>query len=409
MKKRNPSEVWTLNAAKDEEIDGGKISIARRRVMSEPPLVSKLTRRLWAFVVTELFLAGLAVCVATAANWQAEWERTVGAAKAEGRLTLYANTGYEKIFQPFEKRYPEIKVVYVSGRGAPDIVPRLLSEQRARKYLGDLFLAGVTPAFTLHEAGALVPMRPALILPEVVDKSKWWERRLPFVDKEDQYIFAMNGMFRVEVVYNTKLVDPKELKSYWDLLNPKWKGKIVMYTQPLSQLKYFYYHPDLGPEFLRRLFSEMEVTPSGDMRQIADWLAAGKFPLAIVSPIADIMIAEKQGLPIGIFQPDHFKEGTNLVAAAGSASLLKNVPHPNAAKVALNWLLSREGQIAFQKGYADVAGAAESRRIDIPKDEVRSEYRRRDGVKYLDMERYEFVDPKPITDLMKKFLKTPGR
>ncbi len=377
--------------------------------MSGSPLVSKLVKRQWAFFATQLFLIALAGSVATAANWQGEWEKTVSAAKAERRLTLYANTGYEKIFPPFEKRYPEIKVVYVSGRGAPDIVPRLLSEQRAGKYLGDLFLAGVTPVFTLYEAGALVPMRTALTLPEVVDRSKWWERRLPFADKDDRYIFAMNGNFRVEAVYNTKLVDPKELKSYWDLLNPKWKGKIVMYSQPLSQLKYFYYHPDLGPEFLKRLFSEMEVTPSGDMRQIADWLAAGKFPLAIVSPVADIMIAERQGLPVGIFQPDHFKEGTNLVAAAGSAALLKNAPHPNAAKVALNWLLSREGQIAFQKGYAEVAGAADSRRIDIPKDDVRSEFRRRDGVKYLDMERHEFIDPKPIVDLMKKFLKTPGR
>ncbi|MBI4523835.1 MAG: ABC transporter substrate-binding protein, partial [Deltaproteobacteria bacterium] len=292
---------------------------------------------------------------------------------------------------------------------APDILPRVLSEQRAGRYLGDLFLAGPTAAFTLLQAGALEPMKPALLLPDVVDKSKWWERKLPFVDKEDQYIFAMNGMFRAEAVYNTKLVDPKDLKSYWDLLNPKWKGKIAVYRQPLSQLKFYYYHSDLGPEFLKRLFSEMGVTPSGDMRQITNWLAVGKFSLAITSPATDILAAERQGLPVGVFQPDHFKEGTNLVAAAGSAALLKNAPHPNAAKLALNWLLSREGQIVFQKEFAAVEGAADSRRIDIPKDEVRSEYRRRDGVKYLDMERPEFVDPKPITDLTKKFLKTASR
>ena len=373
-------------------------------------LVSKLVRLVGVLLAGQIFFILIALPASGATvDSRAEWEKTVSAAKAEGRLTLYANVAYETTFAVFEKRYPDIKVVYVLGRGAPDILPRVLSEQRAGRYLGDLFAAGTTAAFTLHKAGALVSMRSALILPEVVDESKWWERRLPFVDKEDQYIFAMNGMFRAELVYNTKLVDPKELKSYWDLLNPKWKGKIVMYTQPLSQLKFYYHHPDLGPKFLTRLFSEMEVTPSGDMRQIASWLAVGKFPLAIASPISDIMVAEKQGLPIGIFQPDHFKEGVNLVAAAGSVALLKNAPHPNAAKVALNWLLSREGQISFQKNYAAVEGAAESRRNDIPKDEVRAEYRRRDGVKYWDMERYEFVDPKPITDLMKKFLKTPGR
>ncbi len=372
-------------------------------------LVSKLVRPLRVLLMTQLFFMAMAVSVGTAADWRGEWEKTVSAAKAEGRLAIYAARAYETIFPEFEKKYPEIKVVYVLGRGAPDLLPRLLSEQRAGKYIGDLFLAGPTPSFTLHAAGALASMRSALILPEVVDESKWWEGKLPFVDKEDQYIFAMNGLFRVEVVYNNKLVDPKELKSYWDLLNPKWKGKIVVYRQPLSQLKFYYHQPDLGPKFMTRLFSEMEVTPSGDMRQIADWLAVGKFPLAIASPVSDIMIAEKQGLPIGIFQPDHFKEGTNMTTASGSAALLKNAPHPNAAKVALNWLLSREGQIVFQKDYAVLAGAADSRRIDIPKDDVRSEFRRRDGVKYLDMERHEFVDPKPITDLMKKFLKTPGR
>jgi len=366
-------------------------------------------RPLWVLLVTQLFLIALAVSAGTAADGRAEWEKTVSAAKSERQLMIYANVGHEKTFQQFEERYPEIKVVYVLGRGAPDIMPRVLSEQRAGRYLGDLFLAGVTPAFTLFQAGALDSMRSALLLPEVADKSKWWEGKHPFVDPDGQNIFAMNGMFRVEVEYNTKLVDPKELKSYWDLLNPKWKGKIVMYRQILSHLKFFYYHPDLGPEFLKRLFSEMEVTPSSDMRQITDWLAVGRFPLAIAPPIVDIITAERQGLPIGIFQPDHFKEGVNLVAAAGSVALLKNAPHPNAAKVALNWLLSREGQIAFQKNYAAVTGAADSRRIDIPKDEVRPEFRRKDGVRYLDIERHEFIDPKPIADLMKKFLKTPGR
>ncbi|MBI4525022.1 MAG: extracellular solute-binding protein [Deltaproteobacteria bacterium] len=372
--------------------------------------VSKMVRPLRFLLAAQIFVILIAPpAIAASVDWRAEWEKTVSAAKAEGHLAVYAARPYETIFSEFQKKYPEIKVVYVLGRGAPDLLPRILSEQRVGKHIGDLFLAGVTAGFTLNTAGTLAPMRPVLVLPDVVDGTKWWERRLPFVDKEDQYIFAMNGMFRVEAVYNTKLVDPKELKSYWDLLNPKWKGKIVVYRQPLSQLKFYYYHSDLGPEFLKRLFSEMDVTPSGDMRQITDWLALGKFPLAIASPGTDIMAGERQGLPIGIFQPDHFKEGTNLVAASGSAALLKNAPHPNAAKLALNWLLSREGQIVFQKNYAAAEGAADSRRVDIPKDEVRSEYRRRNGVRYLDMERHEFVDPKPITDLMKKSLKTPAR
>ena len=359
----------------------------------------------WAFFAMQ-FLWGVPYGEAGEAGpgWQAEWEKTVSAAKAERQLTIYANPGYDAVFAEFEKKYLEIKVVYVTGRGSPDLLPRLLSEQRAGKYIGDLFLAGPTPAFRLHEAEALVPMTLALILPDVVDESKWWEGRHPFVEKERKYIFSFNGVFRTEVVYNTKLVNPKELKSYWDLLNPKWKGKMVAYSPILAPYKFFYHHPDLGPEFLRRLFSEMEVTLSGDMRQIANWLAVGRFALAVLTSPSEqqITTAREQGLPIGLFKPEHFKEGMNLVTGAGSAGLLKRAPHPNAAKVALNWLLSREGQIAFQKHFPHVA---ESRRIDIPKDEVPPEFRRRSGIKYLDVDAPEFIDPKPIRDLMNRFLK----
>ena len=111
------------------------------------------------------------------------------------------------------------------GSGAPDVVPRVLSEQRGGKFLGDLALLGGSGLYSLYQAKALDPLKPALMLPEVVDESKWWEGRHDYLDKERNYIFSFNGVSRVDVVYNKELVDPKELKSYWDLLNPKWKGK----------------------------------------------------------------------------------------------------------------------------------------------------------------------------------------
>ena len=148
----------------------------------------------------------------------------------------------------------------------------------------------------------------------------------------------------------------------------------------------------------------MDVTSSADMRQIADWLGVGKFAIGIfVSPgNRSIGKAREQGLPIGIFKSDHFKEGVALLTAAGSGALLKHAPHPNAAKLAFNWLLSREGQIAFQKNYVRETGAADSFRIDIPKDEIPAEFRRKDGVKYLDVDQAEYIDPKPVQDFYNK-------
>jgi iron(III) transport system substrate-binding protein len=337
-------------------------------------------------------------------NTQAVWDKLVRAAKGEKELTIYGNVGYESIFAEFAKKFPDIKLTYVTGRGSADIVPRLLSEQRAGKYLGDIFLAGPNGTYAIHQAKGLDPLKPALVLPEVVDESKWWQGKHQYVDKEGAYVFTFNGTLRVDVVINTNLVNPKELSSYWDLINPKWKGKVVAFTQITAPHKFFFYHPDLGPKFLNQLFSQMDVTPSNDIRQIADWLGVGKFAIALFTSPGNRNIgkAREQGLPIGSFRPDHFKEGAALLTAAGAGGLLKGGPHPNAARLAFNWLLSREGQTAFQKNYARETGAADSFRIDIPKDHIPLEFRRQDGVKYFDVDSVEYIDAKPVRDFYGK-------
>ena len=112
-----------------------------------------------------------------------DWEAVVKAAKAEGQLAIYANTSFEAIFPEFRKRYPEIKITYVTGVGGPDVVPRVLSEQRGGKFFGDLALLGGSGLYSLYQAKALDPLKPALMLPEVVDESKWWEGRHDYLDK----------------------------------------------------------------------------------------------------------------------------------------------------------------------------------------------------------------------------------
>ena len=356
-------------------------------------------------MISMLFSLGAAPAFsAEAINTPASWDALVRAAKGEKELTIYGNVGYEPIFAEFAKRFPDIKLSYVTGRGSADIVPRVLSEQRAGKYLGDIFLAGPNGTYAIHQAKGLDPLKPALMLPEVVDESKWWQAKHQYVDKEGAYVFTFNGTLRVDVVINTNLVNPKELVSYWDLINPKWKGKVVAFTQITAPHKFFFYQPELGPKFLNQLFGQMDITPSNDIRQIADWLGVGKFAIGLFTSPGNRNIgkAREQGLPIGSFRPDHFKEGAALLTAAGAGGLLKAAPHPNAARLAFNWLLSREGQIAFQKNYARETGAADSFRIDIPKDEIPLEFRRQDGVKYFDVDSVEYIDAKPVRDFYGK-------
>jgi ABC-type Fe3+ transport system substrate-binding protein len=79
-------------------------------------------------------------------------------------------------------------------------------------------------------------------------------------------------------------------------------------------------------------------------------------------------------------------------------------PHPNAVRVFVNWLLSREGQISFQRVANTANNSEESLRTDIPKDVVRSEVRRLDGVKYVLVDKPEYIDMAPIYDIVDKAL-----
>jgi len=146
----------------------------------------------------------------------------------------------------------------------------------------------------------------------------------------------------------------------------------------------------------------MEITPSRRTRQIADWLARGKFSLSVFAGIGRTGLddAKRQGLPVDWFGPKTFKEGAIISAGSGNIMLFRNAPHPNAARVAINWLLSREGQMVYQK----VRGS-DSRRIDIPKDNVLSYKRRVKGIRAVETDRPEVMDITPILKFTRKYFK----
>jgi ABC-type Fe3+ transport system substrate-binding protein len=354
----------------------------------------KFTKRAF-FAVAVYFSFGATTAVAGQADaWQADWDKTVQAAKKEGQLVLYGSADFEFLFAEFHKKYPEIKVTGVFGRGA-DVAKRLMSERRAAKYLADLYVNGMTTGYNVFYKGkALDPMPPQLVLPEVVDTSKWWQGKHHYVDPENQFLFNINGEARIVLAYNTKLVNPAEIKSYQDVLNPKWKGKIVGYDPNLGgagdAMRFFYYHKGLGREFIKRVLTETDIVISNDTRQMGDWLAGGKFALSIFAPISrmDLDLMQTQGLPVAWFAPDHLKEGAYITAGSGGVALINKAPHPNAAKVALNWLLSREGQIAYQRIFTQGNDGPDSLRVDIPKDKVPGGNRRPQGEANL----YPFVD-----------------
>jgi len=148
----------------------------------------------------------------------------------------------------------------------------------------------------------------------------------------------------------------------------------------------------------------MQPVYSRDRRQMTDWLAQGKYALCMGCRDSDR--ARKQGLPVDDMDMVDWKEGLPISPGGGSISLIKGGPHPNAAKVFINWFLSRRGQIALQK-HNDLYGedAPNSRRIDIPKDMLPPANRLVEGRRYFDFSDPKYSDMTPIYQLAKEFMK----
>ena len=337
---------------------------------------------------------------------QNEWEKVVKAAEQEGEVA-YSASGSQRFLEEFHKAFPKIKTTVVSA-ACNDVVSRIMTERRAGKYLADVVRCGMTSAHTLYRGKTLQPIDSALSLPEVRDQAKWWQGKHHYADAEGKYLFVSGGSAYVRFAsYNSELVNPTEFKSYWDLLNPKWQGKIIA-TDPRTGegrngSRFLYYNPDLGPQYLRRLLSQMDLTYSRDYRQATDWLAQKRYALFLFSQSDDTLSAKQQGLPVQVLDTTGWKEGVGLDPVAGAYALMDKPAHPNAAKVLLNWMLSREGQTALQRD-PEAAGRNDSLRIDIPKNDVNLLMRRRDGTKYIIMWNPDWMEMKPVDELVKQAL-----
>jgi len=343
---------------------------------------------------------------------RSEWERTVDAAKKEGQLTLY-HWGAPLMLDAgaFQKAYPEIKVTTVSAMGT-ELMQRILAERRGDKFIPDVYLAGIATMVVLHKAKTFDPIKSALIHPEVADESKWWRGKHTYGDAERAHIFTFTKSPDYgSIAINTKLVDPTEFKSYWDFLQPKWKSKITV--QDLrgggpgsTPLRFMYYNPDLGPKFIRQLYSGMDATLYRDNRLALDWLGSGKYSIAFY--VQKVEEAEIKGVPVQQFK-QIMKEGVGLSSRVGHMALLNRAPHPNAAKVFINWYLSREGQELFQKLQIAAHDPADSLRIDVSKNQIPMTDRRQDGVKYVDLDEQKVFDPTPAIQLIKETLGEIGK
>lgn len=325
-------------------------------------------------------------------SWQKEWEETLKAARKEGRLNIYITAGPQVrdvlIKEFFEKFGIAADILTLSGTEA---VQKIKRERATNLYLWDIGISGTTTFVTVFKPeGMLSQLRTALILPEVLEPRAWYQGKFPFVDKEEKYIFASLASPANSVVVNTAVVKPEELKSYNDLLNQKWKGRISMVDPTIAGtgLKWFgsMIEGIMNVDYMKKLAEQRPIF-SRDRRLLAEWLAREKYPVSIGAGTEPTKPFIDAGVPLKLMS---MTEGTYVSTSGGGIVLLDKAPHPNAARVFLNWFLSKEGATIYQNAYG-----AQSARADIATDSMDEAELRRPAAKYFNPENEDFLLNQP--------------
>jgi ABC-type Fe3+ transport system substrate-binding protein len=327
----------------------------------------------WLITVLIMMFAP-AVKAQTQTGWQKEWESVLAAAQKEGEVNLAGPPGdafREAMVAGFAKLHPKIKVELLGGRGG-EKVARILRERQAGVYGWDLYISGPTSALTAFKpAGALDPLKPALILPEVKNDNEWIGGfDAGWADSEKKFFYVFGGTLAGDNIYvNRDLVAVNDLRSAPDLLNPKWKGKIVIQDPRVEgkgltdmlviSLAY-------GEDVPRKLLRDQKPVVTRDRRQLVEWLVRGRYPIALGLNEYVLVNFQKKGVGKNIGAVEDAKTGIYWASGSSGIAFFNRAPHPNAAKVYMNWLLSRSGQIEWVKTLTN------SRRVDVPPSEPAS-------------------------------------
>ncbi len=309
-------------------------------------------------------------------GWEQPWNEIVKAAKKEGSVLIYfaPNPTIQKnLGEAFKQKYG-INLEFVAGRGAA-ISEKIFSERRAGLFLGDVIIQGYTAQFIFKPQNVLQPLDPLLVLPEVTDTKNWMDGASPFLDADHTIISFIRSVEHV-VMRNTALVKEGDLTSYYDLLLPRWQGRMVMGDPTIEGVAQSWFllmlERILGMDFMRQLVKQEPVITREDRVGI-EGVAREKYLLAIGLHPPTVAEFRRLGAPV---EPVRMKEGTPTTSSMGTVSVLSKNAHPNATMVFLNWLLTKEGQTVFSQSLK-----MPSARIDVPTTGLDPYYIRQPGEK----------------------------
>ena len=299
------------------------------------------SRARWRWIASSI--AVVVIAASPAQSQAASWDEVVANAKKEGSVTVYSAAPgappITEINNLFKERYG-IRVDVLEGR-ASEILERIRIEQSAGRAVGDVHYNGSTPTERMSAEGAFqpygdIPNAKNVVAPYVADGTRLSSNTLSY-----------------GILVNNNLVKPgEEPKSWRDLLDPKWQNKILaddMRALGGGSILFFVLTEKLGADFHRQ-FAKQNPAFVRDIRNAERRITRGEYPL-LVPEVLPYYVAIK-GLPVRFVAPE---EGCPYVRF--DLTLLKDAPHPNAARLLMNFYVSDEAQLIFARsGYTTVNG-----------------------------------------------------
>jgi iron(III) transport system substrate-binding protein len=268
----------------------------------------------------------------------------------------------------FEAAYPGIKVDQTPFQSSSrDFFPRYFQERQAGLYNWDLIIVPATePLVQAVQPGAIDPIRPLLVRPDVLDDKSWVDGfEGGFLDTGKKYNYAITRSRSQSLWIDTNQVKDGEITSYKDLLDPKWKGKILagdlrtkgsgFWAGTALRLK------TGNDDIIRQIWKDQQAVLSTDARQLTEQMVRGTYPIGLGAISLSILLdflAQGQGKnlkPIPTVEIDYVNSSDHVLHYANKA------PNPNASKVFVNWVLGKEGSTVYSNLSQD-----NSRRADVP-------------------------------------------
>jgi iron(III) transport system substrate-binding protein len=284
---------------------------------------------------------------ATGAPAGSSWDTLLAAARGEGKVVVSGppDPGASTKLPDAFKKFFGIDMEYLAGNSS-QLASRIQSERAAGQYTIDVSLAGADTVYgTFLANGWLDPLRPALVVPDVVDGRLYRTGEPWFRDAEKRMVMQIfNSATASLLALNTAIVSPDEFKDSSTLLDPRWQGKMCAYDPGVNGAGIAIasaIYVTRGKEYAAQLYKGQQVVLSRDYQQVADWVAHGSYPIGIGVTHQYLAAYYDAGIPLKEMNVSDIPQ--TLGGGFGLVNLWSNAPHPNAARVFANWIASKDG------------------------------------------------------------------